>query len=567
MILDTWTTRGRGLVAVVTAVVGILLTLPSAASAGFSLSISPANPRPGQALTVTPVGDCDGICTGWRLRVNNTTLASEPGAPETVRYTGFPGVGTNTFLLIVDGYDFSSFPFFYTQEVRKTVTVTANQSPTARFTVAPSSAAVGEAVTLTDTSTDPEGDSLTRAWDTDDDGAYDDGTGATAQATFGTPGTKTVRLQVRDSFGATSATSQTISVANRPPTATLTVSPTTVPTGSPVSLSVAATDPDGGPLTYAWDLDGDGAYDDAATATVAGQTFARAGTRVLGVRVTDTDGGTTQRTETVTVTNRLPGTPTITADPATAVRGQAVELTAAGTDPEGTALTYAWDFDDDAAYDDATGAQISRTMPASGTLFARVRVTDADGGTAISARFTMTAANRAPTASFTVDDDTPPIGQQITFTDTSTDPDGTALTRAWDLDDDGAFDDGAGATATKIYPTRGARTVRLRVSDGSTSATATKTVTVRNLAPTVTLDLSQSSVLTAVAVVFGLTASDPDGGALTYAWDLDGDGVYDDSTAAIPTPRSYPRSGVRTIGVRVTDDDGDPATSTVQKTA
>ena len=64
----------------------------------------------------------------------------------------------------------------------------------------------------------------------------------------------------------------------------------------------------------------------------------------------------------------------------------------------------------------------------------------------------------------------------------------------------------------------------------------------------------------------GRTSSDPDGDALTYAWDLDGDGAYDDSTSATPS-FTYSTAGTYTVRLRVTDAGGLSATDTVTVTA
>jgi glucose/arabinose dehydrogenase len=50
-------------------------------------------------------------------------------------------------------------------------------------------------------------------------------------------------------------------------------------------------------------------------------------------------------------------------------------------------------------------------------------------------------------------------------------------------------------------------------------------------------------------------SSDPEGDALSYAWDLDGDGAYDDSTAQKPT-YTYTAAGDYQVGLRVTDSKG-----------
>ena len=63
-------------------------------------------------------------------------------------------------------------------------------------------------------------------------------------------------------------------------------------------------------------------------------------------------------------------------------------------------------------------------------------------------------------------------------------------------------------------------------------------------------------------------SSDPDGTIASYAWDLDGDGAYDDSSAANPSFQ-YTVAGSYSVRLRVTDnqgasDDSDPVTITAQ---
>ncbi len=59
----------------------------------------------------------------------------------------------------------------------------------------------------------------------------------------------------------------------------------------------------------------------------------------------------------------------------------------------------------------------------------------------------------------------------------------------------------------------------------------------------------------------GTGSTDPDAGdALSYAWDLDGDGQFDDSTAVKPS-RTYTQAANVTVRLRVTDKGGLSATA------
>ena len=100
----------------------------------------------------------------------------------------------------------------------------------------------------------------------------------------------------------------------------------------------------------------------------------------------------------------------------------------------------------------------------------------------------IAADNNAPTARIVADAATGAAPLTVAFDGTtSTDPEGQALTYAWDLDGDGAYDDSTAATPSFTYTTAGTVTVRLRVTDpGGLQGTATTTITV-GAPPTVTI--------------------------------------------------------------------------------
>jgi cytochrome c len=102
-----------------------------------------------------------------------------------------------------------------------------------------------------------------------------------------------------------------------------------------------------------------------------------------------------------------------TGTPTTGLAPLAVNFSSAGsTDPENTALTYAWDFDSDGTTD-STDASPSHTYTANGAYTAKLTVTDADGNTAV-ANVPITVGNRAPVITI----QTPAQGQVAAFTDT-----------------------------------------------------------------------------------------------------------------------------------------------------
>lgn len=137
----------------------------------------------------------------------------------------------------------------------------------------------------------------------------------------------------------------------------------------------------------------------------------------------------------------------------------------------------------------------------------------------------------------------------------STDSDGTIASYSWDFDGDGVYDDANGVHPVFQTSDSGVYTVGLQViDDRGDSAVATTLVTVTNVAPVADAGGSYNLELGQTATLDGSGSSDPGNDIVEYAWDLDGDGVYETLGATVEyTPST---TGNFTIGLQVTDADG-----------
>jgi large repetitive protein len=545
-------TDNEGATAEITKVVTVGSAPNDPPTADFT--VSPVSPKTLEDVTFTSTStDGDGtiVTYGWELDGDNDFDDRLGSSFSSI----FSPAGQYTITLKVIDEDGAS------ATKSKTITI-ANRQPTADFEFAPAAPQKNENVTFTSLSSDPENRIDTLEWDLDGDNQYDDGTGPTAQTSFGSPGGKTVRLKVTDLEGGSHTVSKTVTVANKPPTASFVFSPDTPLSLQRVTFTSTASDTDGAITDVRWDLDNDGSFDDGSDIE-ASRIFDTAGNKTVRLRVTDDDGNQATTSHVVPVTNRAP-TAVIDA-PTAAQKNVDIVIKSISTDLDGSIASTQWDTDGD-GYDDGTGSQITKRFTSTGPKTIKLKVTDNLGAVDEDTHVIDIGGNTAPVAGFNASSIAPLTGVLITLTSTSSDPDGSIATLAWDLDGDGNFDDGSKSPITRLFAVPGPQIVRLRVTDneGATDVIA-KTISVGNRAPTAIVTASPASPLSLDQVTFTSTATDPDGTIASRLWDLDNDGQFDDGLG-VSVSQPFPKKGIYTVKVKVTDDFGASATGTAQVT-
>lgn len=245
--------------------------------------------------------------------------------------------------------------------------------PRAGFVINGNTAHSGREAQFLQSTYHPEpGGFTTFNWDFDDDGAYDDASGSPVSTFFPTLGNRTIGIQATNPAGDV-ATSRRVIYVNGTPSAEA-GGPYSLREGRSITLAGSGSDPEGHPITFEWDLNGDGPYD------VAGPTPTYVARRdgpyraTLIVKVCDAFGGCIADLAELRIVNVAPR---VYAGRNRRSRVGAKVLFRGSAKDQFDRLTYLWRFGDGKM---RFGRRVTHRYRRPGRYRVRLLVTDDDGG-------------------------------------------------------------------------------------------------------------------------------------------------------------------------------------------
>jgi len=268
---------------------------PNSVAVGESVSIN---------VTVANKGDFPetfDVTTHWNIGalhgVIGTNVTSLDGRNSTLLRLTWPttGICTGTYTIsaeasVVLGENWIEDNALIDGEV----TVNATGQPEANLIYSPTEPKVGENITFTSTSTDPDGTIVSWDWAFDDESI---GSGEVVTHAYAETGTYKVTLNVTDDDGICNIVWKPVNVLDYP-VASFTYSPEEPLRNRTVTFDASGSTPNGGTIdSYAWDF-GDGTTD---SGMVVDHIFAEVGTYTVTLNVTDSEGLVNSVTHDVTV--------------------------------------------------------------------------------------------------------------------------------------------------------------------------------------------------------------------------------------------------------------------------
>src|SRR5437660_330700 len=495
------------------------LTVPSAM----------ASPNPNDAgapsnISASTNGGVGGVSCNWTFGDG----ASSTGCSTTHVFSN-PG----TFTVVVTAQDILGVT------ASKTVSEVVNAQPTVSFTITPTSAISRQSVTFTATTvggTNP----FNFSWNFGDNSS---GSGNVVSHTYSVQGTYAVTLTVRDANAQTATSTQTLSVAPSPLTASFAMTPSSGLMVGQLASFTASVSGGTSPYTFNWNF-GDGT---TASGNPVNHSFNMPGTYTVTVTVTDANGMIATIPAGILV-NPLTLAVTISG-PTTGTVGTAVTFTATGSGGT-TPYTFAWTATGGSPAS-GTGASFSTTYNVKGTYTVSVTITDSNARTA-TASASIVISPLALTTDFTFSPTTVTPGSPTTFTATATG--GTSpYTFAWNFGDGTT---GTGSPVSHTYATSGPFTVTLTTTD-SNAKTITATHTVGGVLTVTVTGPATGTVGTAVTFNAACSGGTP---PCTFTWSAPGGSPTTGNGASFTT--TYNTKGTFTVTATGTDSASPTHTAT-----
>ncbi|HLG00895.1 MAG TPA: PKD domain-containing protein, partial [Acidimicrobiia bacterium] len=373
-----------------------------------NFTFSPAAPNETQTVQFTDTSSDEGTITawGWSCTDGFTSTQQNPSHK-------FADGGSYSCTLTVTDND------GLVDDETKTINV-SHVAPVANFTQDDNGSGV---VQFTDTSTHPNAPDApptgwTYAWDFDNNGTTDS-TQRNPSHDFGAnPTNSTVKLTVTDNDGESDDQVRTL----RWPLADFTFSPSAPNETQTVQFADASTDPDGTITARAWTCS-DGF---TSSQTNPSHRFDDGGSYTCDLRVTDNDN----LDDTVSKAVSVAHVPPVADFDHDVINPGEVQFTDASTHPNATdapptGWSFAWDFENDGTVDSTARNPFHDFGVEVGEFDVRLRVTDNDGQVDEQViTIDVGIVNALPTANFNYTPANPIAGHEMTFTDTSADPDG-----------------------------------------------------------------------------------------------------------------------------------------------
>lgn len=334
----------------------------------------------------------------------------------------------------------------------------------------------------------------------------------------------------------------------------------------------SSNDPDGEIVSYEWDLDGDGQFDDAL-AVAAEYTYTQEGTFAVSLKVTDNNGASniaTQEVDAGTVNGlRAIINSDVGADEIYFVGEKYTFSGELSQIKTGNISKYTWDFGDGSSK--TQSKTTTHSFSKAGTYSIKLTIQDLSGNQDTQMEDVKVVDKGSPpvakiTSTPKAENDriSGPVPLEVNFDASgSTDVDGDIVQYAWDFDNDGETDD-SGDRVTYTYTKEGNYTAKVILTDSAGNVaedTIPVTVTAQGIVARFSADKNNGEV--PLTVSFDSSASSyKDGEIVSYTYDFgDGSKPYIGGSGVT---YKYSSVGNFAVTLTVTGGDGKTDSSTIQ---